>query len=75
MARLKALRLAKEAAEPAHPAATVKKPRGKSAKKSGAKSAGARRLAVLSAERRAQDLTLYTGAGHSIIDRVFVAAS
>jgi hypothetical protein len=35
MARLKALRLAKEAAEPA--AATVKKPRGKSAKKSGAK--------------------------------------
>jgi hypothetical protein len=33
MARLKALRLAKEAAEPA-PAAAVKKPRGKSAKKS-----------------------------------------
>ena len=29
MARLKALRLAKEAAEPARPAATVKKPRGK----------------------------------------------
>ena len=37
MARLKALRLAKEAAEPAAAAATVKKPRGKSAKKSGAK--------------------------------------
>jgi hypothetical protein len=36
MARLKALRLAKEAAEPAQPAA-VKKPRGKSAKQSGAK--------------------------------------
>ena len=36
MARLKALRLAKEAAEPA-PAAAVKKPRGKSAKQSGAK--------------------------------------
>ena len=35
MARLKALRLAKEAAEPAPPAATAKKPRGKSAKKSG----------------------------------------
>ncbi len=35
MARLKALRLAKEAAEPA--AAPVKKPRGKSAKKSAAK--------------------------------------
>ena len=34
MARLKALRLAKEAAEPAQPAAAVKKPRGKSAKKS-----------------------------------------
>jgi hypothetical protein len=36
MARLKALRLAKEAAEPAPPAA-VKKPRGKSVKQSGAK--------------------------------------
>jgi hypothetical protein len=36
MARLKALRLAKEAAEPAQPVA-VKKPRGKSAKQSGAK--------------------------------------
>jgi hypothetical protein len=36
MARLKALRLAKEAAEPVQPAA-VKKPRGKSAKQSGAK--------------------------------------
>ena len=36
MARLRALRLAKEAAEPAQPAA-VKKPRGKSAKQSGAK--------------------------------------
>jgi len=36
MARLKALRLAKEAAEPAQPAA-VKKPRGKSTKQSGAK--------------------------------------
>ena len=35
MARLKALRLAKEAAEPAP--ATVKKPRGKSAKQSGGK--------------------------------------
>lgn len=35
MARLKALRLAKEAAEPAQPAAAVKKPRGKSAKQSG----------------------------------------
>jgi hypothetical protein len=34
MARLKALRLAKEAAEPA---AAVKKPRGKSAKQSGGK--------------------------------------
>jgi len=34
MARLKALRLAKEAAEPA---AAAKKPRGKSAKQSGAK--------------------------------------
>jgi hypothetical protein len=34
MARLKALRLAKEAAEPA---AAVKKPRGKSVKQSGAK--------------------------------------
>jgi hypothetical protein len=37
MARLKALRLAKEAAEPARPAAAIKKPRGKSAKQSGAK--------------------------------------
>ena len=37
MARLKALRLAKEAAEPPPPAPPVKKPRGKSAKKSGAK--------------------------------------
>jgi hypothetical protein len=37
MARLRALRLAKEAAEPAQPAATAKKPRGKSAKKSGGK--------------------------------------
>ncbi|MEA2944159.1 MAG: hypothetical protein QOD09_4688 [Bradyrhizobium sp.] len=37
MARLKALRLAKEAAEPAPPAATAKKPRGKSAKQSGGK--------------------------------------
>jgi hypothetical protein len=36
MARLKALRLAKEAAEPPQPAA-VKKPRGKSVKQSGAK--------------------------------------
>jgi len=36
MARLKALRLAREAAEPPHPAAAVKKPRGK-AKKSGEK--------------------------------------
>jgi hypothetical protein len=36
MARLKALRLAKEAAEPAQPTA-AKKPRGKSAKQSGAK--------------------------------------
>jgi hypothetical protein len=34
MARLKALRLAKEAAEPARSAAPAKKPRGKSAKKS-----------------------------------------
>jgi hypothetical protein len=39
MARLKALRLAKEAAEPAQPAATVKMPRGKSAKKSPGKTA------------------------------------
>jgi hypothetical protein len=37
MARLKALRLAKEAAEPVRAAAPAKKPRGKSAKKSGAK--------------------------------------
>ena len=37
MARLKALRLAKEAAEPAPPAATAKKPRGKTAKQSGGK--------------------------------------
>ena len=37
MARLRALRLAKEAAEPAQPAAAAKKPRGKSAKKSGRK--------------------------------------
>jgi hypothetical protein len=35
MARLKALRLAKEAAEPVQPAAAVKKPRGKTAKQSG----------------------------------------
>jgi hypothetical protein len=37
MARLKALRLAKEAAEPAQPATSVRKPRGKPAKKSAAK--------------------------------------
>jgi hypothetical protein len=37
MARLKALRLAKEAAEPAQPAAAVRKPRGKPANKSAAK--------------------------------------
>jgi hypothetical protein len=37
MAKLKALRLAKEAAEPVRPAAAVKKPRGKSAKQSGTK--------------------------------------
>lgn len=37
MARLKALRLAKEAAEPAQPAPAAKKPRGKSAKQSGGK--------------------------------------
>jgi hypothetical protein len=37
MARLKALRLAREAAEPAQPAAAVKKPRGKAAKKAGEK--------------------------------------
>ena len=37
MARLKALRLAKEAAEPPPPAPAVKKPRGKAAKQSGAK--------------------------------------
>jgi hypothetical protein len=36
MARLRALRLAREAAEP-QPAAPVRKPRGKSAKKSAAK--------------------------------------
>jgi hypothetical protein len=34
MARLRALRLAKEAAEPPPPAAAAKKPRGKSGKKS-----------------------------------------
>jgi hypothetical protein len=37
MARLKALRLAKEAASPAQPAPAAKKPRGKSAKQSGTK--------------------------------------
>ncbi|HXO68399.1 MAG TPA: hypothetical protein VN838_05500 [Bradyrhizobium sp.] len=37
MARLKALRLAKEAAEPTQPAAAARKPRGKSAKQSGGK--------------------------------------
>jgi hypothetical protein len=37
MARLKALRLAKEAAEPAQPAPAAKKPRGKSAKQAGTK--------------------------------------
>jgi hypothetical protein len=37
MAKLKALRLAREAAEPAHPAAAVKKTRTKSSKKSGEK--------------------------------------
>jgi hypothetical protein len=39
MARLKALRLAKEAAEPAQPAPAPKKPRGKSAKQSAGKTA------------------------------------
>jgi hypothetical protein len=38
MARLKALRLAKEAAEPPRPAAPVKKARGKSGAKTGGRS-------------------------------------
>ena len=75
MAKLKALRLAREAAEPPRPA-TVKKTRAKSPKKSGREGPGTVGLAGGSAKRRTPDLKRHqTGAGHSIIDRVLVAAS
>ena len=55
MAKLKALRLAREAAEPPRPAAAPKKARAKP-KKSGRKGPGAVRLAGGTAKRRASDL-------------------
>lgn len=56
MARLKALRLAREAAEPPRPPA-AKTTRAKSPKKAGGKNTGAVRLAGEPAERRAPDLS------------------
>ena len=76
MAKLKALRLAREAAAAAAPVAAAKKAARQIAKKSDEKGPGAVGLAGGPAKRRTADLSrYYTGAGHSIIDRVLVAAS
>jgi hypothetical protein len=77
MAKLKALRLAREAAQP--PAAALKKTRAKS-KKPGKKPrrwpTGWRGSKAAAAGPRLAGLDFrHTGAGHSIIDRVLVAAS
>ena len=83
MARLKALRLAREAAEPPRPAAAPKKASASAkSKKSEEKNPGARRVAGGTAKRRTPDIGQngsrrgsYAGSGHSIIERVLVAAS
>ena len=80
MAKLKALRLAREAAQPPRPTATSKKARSKS-KSSGAKSSGEKGPALsdwLAGQQSGGRRILaghQTGAGHSIIERVLVAAS
>jgi hypothetical protein len=74
MAKLKALRLAREAAAPPRPAAAAKTTRAKS-KTPGEKTLpwriGWRASKTAAAGLKAR----YAGAGHSIIDRVLVAAS
>ena len=75
MARLRALRLAREAAAPAAPAATGKKD-ARQAEAVRRKGPGPGGLVGRPAKRRSPDLTRHdAGAGHSIIERVLVAAS